>query len=108
MINNLEHGMMPRRLAHFRSAEGSHCYHTKYQKWNKRLAHYVECAILERLLRHVGHSHEVLDAPSGPGRFFDTIKQHADEVHLGDISTHMLDVAREQTQNGAASYAVKP
>ncbi len=103
---DLDHGMSTQRLIHYLSAEGSRYHHDKYQRWNKRLAHHVECAILHGLLRHVGHSHDVFDAPSGPGRFFDVIKEHADEIHLGDISPHMLDIAREQTQNRAASYTV--
>jgi SAM-dependent methyltransferase len=103
---NLNHGISAQRLIHYLSAEGSRYHHDKYRRWNKRVAHHVECAILHGLLRHVGHSHDVLDAPSGPGRFFNVIKEHADEVHLGDISTRMLDIAREQTQNRAASYTV--
>ncbi len=101
---DLNHGMSSHRLIHYLSAEGSHYHHDKYRRWHKRLAHHVECAILHKLLRQCGRSHEVFDAPCGPGRFFNVIKEHADEVHLGDISTCMLDIAREQTQNRAASY----
>ncbi|MFA6241170.1 MAG: methyltransferase domain-containing protein [Candidatus Hydrogenedentales bacterium] len=103
---NLDHGMKVERLAHYQSEAGSLHHLTKYKKWSKLLAHRVECALLHRLLQRVGHSRDIFDAPTGPGRFFEILKQHADEVHLGDISPHMLDIARAQTQNRAASYTV--
>lgn len=69
------------------------------------LAHRVECGILERLLRRVGRSREILDAPCGPGRFFDVVRKHTDKVCFGDISVSMLRIACEQSRGGGASTA---
>lgn len=100
----LDEGMKVDRLTHYRSAEGSRYHFDKYKRWNKVLVHRVECAILHRLLRRTGRSHEILDAPCGPGRFVNVITQYADQVCLGDISPYMLDIAREQSLDRAASY----
>lgn len=100
----LDDGMKVDRLAHYRSAEGSRYHFEKYKRWNKVLVHRVECAILHRLLRRTGHSTEILDAPCGPGRFANVITQYADQLCLGDISTSMLDIAREQSQGRVTGY----
>jgi SAM-dependent methyltransferase len=100
----LDEGMKVDRLTHYRSAEGSHYHFDKYKRWNKVLVHRVECAILHRLLARTGRSHEILDAPCGPGRFVNVITQYADQVCLGDISPYMLDIAREQSQDRVADY----
>jgi SAM-dependent methyltransferase len=97
-------GMKVDRLTHYRSTEGSLYHFDKYKRWNKVLAHRVECAILDRLLQRAGHSQEILDAPCGPGRFFHVLSRYTDLVYLGDISSHMLDIAHDQFQDRVAGY----
>ena len=100
----LDDGMKVDRLAHYCSAKGSRYHYDKYKRWNKVLVHRFECAIIDRLLQRTGHSQEILDAPCGPGRFFDVLSRYTDRVCLGDISPHMLGIAREQFRDRAAGY----
>lgn len=101
----LDGGMKLERLAHYRSVVGSQYHCDKYKRWNKVLAHRVECRILRQMLRRTGHSQEILDAPCGTGRFLPVVALYADRLCLGDISPCMLDVARHQAHDGAVSFA---
>lgn len=99
-------GLNTKRLAQFlRTGFGKH-YMKRYRSPGKQLSHQMETWILHRLLKRVGRSHDILDAPCGPGRFFPVLSQYADAVHLADISPDMLATARERTQNQAASYNI--
>jgi SAM-dependent methyltransferase len=97
-------GIRPGLAARYLSHDGCRKYQDKYRRWNKRLSHRRECAVLERLLRRARRAHSILDAPCGPGRFFDVLQRHADEVHLGDMSPAMLTAALRNTSNRAAGY----
>jgi SAM-dependent methyltransferase len=99
-----EAGVNHTRLAKYLSPKGSRHHQAKYRKPRRRLGHWLECRTIDRLLRRVGRSRRILDAPCGAGRFFDVLRHHADEVHLADVSPEMLRVAHEETTGRAARY----
>lgn len=100
----LENGMSTKRLKHYQSKQGSHHHRDKYLRPGKSFSHRRECAILRRLLNRTGHSHTILDAPCGAGRFFPLLARYSDQVFLGDVSAEMLEVARGRLGGRAAGY----
>lgn len=100
----LINGMKLDRLNRYQSEGGSQHHVNKYQSRRKAWSHRVECALLQRLLEHAGHSEDILDAPCGAGRFFPVISHHTHNVFLGDISSQMLAMAHKQTEGCATGY----
>jgi ubiquinone/menaquinone biosynthesis C-methylase UbiE len=82
-------------LQHYGSSEGARSYSTLYQsKLHKRMSMRAEQRLLTRASSAMGRARTLLDVPSGPGRLYPFIAEHAEWTVECDYSAEMLKLLR--------------
>ena len=101
-----ESGLSSSAADYYLTKRGAQHYDHKYRRLSKRIAHRRECRILEHLLTKAGPVDTVLDIPCGTGRFGSVVSKFTRNLHLADLSPHMLQIAAEANKNTTVACSV--
>jgi ubiquinone/menaquinone biosynthesis C-methylase UbiE len=96
--------LAPGKLANYESQRGAHAYRQDHeQKLHRQLSTRLEKKIYTKLLGDL-RCDLVLDLPSGYGRLFPLLREHAPRVIEADWSGSMLALNREEHAGAAFGY----
>ncbi len=79
----------------------------RYRAWDQRLVDQRERKILKKILDEIGSDEaNILDLPSGYGRFSDLLLKRGFHLVSGDISFHMVKRAKERNESDSPHSGV--